>query len=239
MPRLEISKVHDAYTKPGECPLCVLEDAAETVYLKSFAHSRVMEPNVRVQTNMKGFCPAHYRKLYDGENKLGLSLVVHTHLQHVAAEVGGALDALTRAAEARNPKDRTNAAVAPLAPLRDSCFICALLHEDMDRYVETILYLWNKDPGFPEVIRSSSGFCVPHFITVVEAGSSSLPAESLRHLLPELAALMTKSLERLERELGAFSQLHQAGNTSMGTDAERSSLGRVIQKLAGSLFGAR
>ena len=92
MAKLEISKVHDAYAARGECPLCTLLDSAEEIYLRSFQHSRVMEPNVRVQTNETGFCPDHYRKLYAVENKLGLSLVLHTHLQE---KLPGLLESLS------------------------------------------------------------------------------------------------------------------------------------------------
>jgi Family of unknown function (DUF6062) len=236
MRKLEISKVHDAYAGGGECPLCSLEDAAETTYLRSFQHSRVMEPNVRVQTNTKGFCPAHYRKLYDGENKLGLGLVVHTRLQHVTALVSASLDAMAKAADGRRPKQQLAAAAAPIAALRGSCFICDLLSVDMQRYSFTVLYLWSRDAEFNTVYRASNGFCVPHFMAAFDEASRSLHADRLRAWLGDTIPLMKGSLERLERELLAFTQLHQAGNTSPGTDAEKTALGRTLQKLAGERF---
>jgi hypothetical protein len=237
MPKLEISKVHDAYAAPGECPLCVLEEDAERTYLRSFSHSRVMEPDVRVQTNAQGFCPAHFRKLYEGENKLGLSLVVSTRLQHLRPEIGAALDAVLRSADGRHAKERVAASAARLSLLRDSCFICGLLRSDAERYVLTILYLWTRDPGFLAVFRSSRGFCLPHFCTVLAEASTSMKPDRFRRWLAEAVPLMKASLEGLESELYAFSQLHQAGNVSLGTDVERSALGRTLQKLAGGLFG--
>jgi hypothetical protein len=47
---------------------------------------------------------------------------------------------------------------------------------------------------------------------------------------------MTDSLERLEQELEAFTQLHHDANRSLGTDAERTALARTLQKLAGGRF---
>ena len=234
MPKLEISKVHDAYSDPGECPLCLLERDAERTYLTSFQHSRVMEPNVRVQTNRQGFCPSHFRKLYDGENKLGLGLVVHTHLRELAGEVGSLLDDLVKSG-----KDRTSAVTAALREQRDSCFICGLLRKDTERYILTILYLWNKDPEFLTVFRASRGFCIPHCAGALEQASKSMRADRLRRWLAEVVPLMKGSLGSLERDLHAFTQLHQAGNVSPGTDLERSALGRTLQKIAGGLFGGR
>lgn len=236
MRKLEISKVHDAYARPGECPLCILEADAETTYLRSFQNSRVMEPNVRVQTNRTGFCPAHYRKLYEGENKLGLALVVHTRLQHVIALVDTSLDAMARAADGRRPKQQLASAAVPIAALRSSCFICGLLSADMQRYAFTVLYLWSRDTGFNAAYRESNGFCVPHFMAAFDEALDSLRPDRLRAWLGDTIPLMKGSLERLEGELLAFTQLHQAGNVSPGTEAEKTALGRTLQKLAGGRF---
>jgi hypothetical protein len=239
MPKLEISKVHDAYKGAEECPLCVLEEDAETTYLRSFQHSRVMEPNVRVQTNRQGFCAAHLRGLYEGENKLGLSLVLQTRLRHVLPEIGAALDAVLKAAEGRGAKDRVPAAAAPLSALGSSCFICGLLRADRDRYILTILYLWSRDPDFPPIFRASRGFCIPHFAAVIEEAARSMRPDRVRRWLAEAVPLMKGRFAALESELHAFSQLHQAGNDSPGTAAEKSALRRTLQKLAGGSFGSR
>jgi hypothetical protein len=236
VPKLEISKVHDAYENPGECPLCRLEQDAERTYLKSFQHSRVMEPNVRVQTNRQGFCASHFRKLYDGENKLGLSLVVHTHLQQARSEIVAELDMLLKSAGGRGGKDRAAATAAALSRRRDTCFICGLLREDMRRYVLTILYLWSKDTEFAPVFRASRGFCIPHFAQVLQEGSTTMRADRFARWLAEAVPLMKESLQGLEGDLHSFTQLHQAGSTGMGTDGEKSALRRTLQKLAGESF---
>jgi hypothetical protein len=67
--------------------------------------------------------------------------------------------------------------------------------------------------------------------------SRSMKADRLRRWLGEVIPLMKESLESLEGQLRAFTQLHQAGNASPGTDLERSALSRTLQKIAGGLFG--
>jgi len=233
MPKLEISKVHDAYAGSGECPLCTLREGAEETYLRSFQHSRVMEPRVRVKTNETGFCPDHYRKLYARENKLGLGLVVHTHLQKKLPELRAAFETM-RSAGRRGRK--IDDAAASLARLHDSCFICELLHGDLDRYAFTILFLWSKDAEFLPIFRSSRGFCLDHFLSMLARGREMLRPDRLERWLGDVASLMTDSLERLERELYAFTQLHHDANRSLGTDEERTALARTLQKLAGGRF---
>jgi hypothetical protein len=236
MPKLEISKVHDAYAGDGECPLCALHEAAEATYLHSFQHSRVMEPNVRVQTNAVGFCPDHYGKLYRGENKLGLGLVVHTHLQEKLPEIKAALERIAAPKAGRKARGIAADAAGRLSALRDRCFICDMLRMDNDRYVFTILYLWSKDSEFPARFRASRGFCIGHFLDALLAAPKLLRADRAERWTAEAVGLMTGSLERLERELYSFTQLYRNENTSLGSEAERTALGRTLQKLAGGRF---
>jgi len=233
MPKLEISKVHDAYAGGGECPLCTLREGAEETYLRSFQHSRVMEPGVRVKTNESGFCPDHYRKLYGRENKLGLGLVVHTHLQKKLPELSAAFKAI-RAAGRKGRK--FDDAAASLSRLQDRCFICDLLEMDEDRYAFTILYLWSKDADFMPIFRSSNGFCLRHFLSILAKARAMLRADRLERWLEDVVSLMTESLEHLERDLEAFTQLHHDAHKGLGTEQERTALARTLQKLAGGRF---
>ena len=237
MPKLEISKVHDAYREAGECPLCFLAESVEETYLRSFQHSRVMEPNVRVKTNDTGFCPIHYRKLYEGENKLGVGLMVHTHLQEKLPLIQSALESMrTGAAAGRKGVGRLDQAAASLASLHDRCFICDLLRSDMDRYAFTILYLWKKDAEFLPTFRSSRGFCLPHFLVVLGTAREMLRPDRLERWLDDCIPLMTASLQVLAEDLLSFTRLHHDANRSLGTESERTALARALQKLAGGRF---
>jgi hypothetical protein len=186
-----------------------------------------------VKTNVVGFCPDHYRKLYARENKLGLGLVVHTHLQQQLPELRAAFEAIRAAARKGRRMDE---AASSLARLRDRCFICDLLRGDLDRYAFTILFLWSKDAEFMPRFRSSRGFCLDHFLSILAKGREMLRVDRLERWLGDVVPLMMDSLERLERELGAFTQLHHDANRSLGTDEERTALGRTLQKLAGGRF---
>ena len=235
MPKLEISKVHDAYAQGAECPLCTLMEGAERTYLLSFQHSRVMEPNVRVKTNAIGFCPDHIGKLYKGENKLGLGLVMLTHLQEKTPQLAAALDGAGEAARTggRERARRIQQIIGSLESMRDSCFICGLLSQDLTRYAWTILYLWRKDPQFPGQLRASRGFCLSHFCTVLAAACDILRGDRLALWLADAVPVMKRSLDGLEKDLLAFTQLHQAGSRDLGTDQVRSALARALQMLAG------
>ena len=239
MATLEISKVHDAYRDGGECPLCLLRASAERALLSSLQHSRAMQPDVRVRTNAEGFCAEHLRRLYAGENKLGLALTAHTRLQHVLPEAAAALQDALSAAGGRDARRAAERAATLLGAAAAGCYVCGLLRQDEARYVFTILYLWGKDPEFPEVYRGSRGFCIPHFGAMTAAAARTLRPDRLRGWLADSVVLLRRGLESLEKDLHAFTQLHQAANREPGTDGERTALVRTLQKLVGGEFTAR
>ncbi len=236
MAKLEISKVHDVYGNGGECPLCDLYEAAESSYLNSFTHSRIMEPSVRVQTNDRGFCPAHLGMLYRGENKLGLGLMLHTHLQKRLPEIEEVLDAIAAGPRSRRDRERAETAAASLSGMLSTCYLCDLLATDMKRYRFTILYLWQKDPEFRPRFRASRGFCIRHFLEMLDEAERSLRIQRLTAWLEEAVPLMKGGFRALEKDLYAFTQLHHDAHRGLGTEEERTALSRVLQKLAGGSF---
>lgn len=233
MPKLEISRVHDAYAQGGECPLCTLVDGAERRYLDSFLGGRVMASEARVRTNEKGFCPEHTMRLYRGHNPLGLAVMTQTHLQHQAAALRAALVA------ARTPNRRRDgsAALADLiADLRDQCQICSMLATDLEHWASTIVYLWRHDPEFPPRLRASRGFCLVHLRAVVLAARNSLGPADRGRFLADATTRAESGLARLEAELADFIGLFQHTEPGVGTEKQRSALARTLQFLTGRLM---
>ncbi len=77
---LETIPVWDAYHAQSECPLCLLLRKAEQDFVRFYVGHSVMVPEMRVQVNDTGFCPAHFPMLLEGGNRLGLALITHTHV---------------------------------------------------------------------------------------------------------------------------------------------------------------
>jgi hypothetical protein len=233
MPKLEISRVHDAYAQGGECPLCDLVDGAERRYLESFLGGRVMASEARVLTNEKGFCPEHALRLYRGHNPLGLAVMTHTHLRHQAAALRAALAA---AREHDRRKTGLTALAARIADLRDRCQVCDMLAADLERWAFTIVYLWKHDPEFPPRLRASRGFCLDHLRAVILAAGDALGSADLERFLAVVTVLAEAGLDRLEAGLLDFTQLFQHSTPGVGTEEQRTALARALQFLAGRLM---
>ena len=66
----------DAMKLDGECLLCALERKTELGEAERYLGASVMEPDVRVQVNDKGFCRHHQAMLFVGDNRLGHALML-------------------------------------------------------------------------------------------------------------------------------------------------------------------
>lgn len=252
MPKLEISKIHDAYAAGGECPLCTVMNEANQRYVSSFRGMRVMAPEVRVQTNKTGFCPQHYEELYRGEGKLGLSLMVHTHIHYALPWLRKQLTQATslkdttpehqwkrwirRLLRAGTDSSALNTLASSLTQFLNRCYICDLLSGDLDRYTFTVLYLWQHDPEFLPTLRNSKGFCLSHFAALLEQARRTLSTSRQSQWLQVIVPLMIENLERLEREVYAFTQMYHHTDTHQPTEAEQSALKRTLQKMCGRLM---
>ncbi|HOK42309.1 MAG TPA: DUF6062 family protein, partial [Thermoclostridium caenicola] len=87
--RIYTIPITEAFEQDTECPLCVCEKKLEQDALEYALGPSLMEPDSRMETNRMGFCAHHFTKLYNSQkNRLGLGLIIETHLAEQAAVIG-------------------------------------------------------------------------------------------------------------------------------------------------------
>lgn len=64
----------------------------------------MMEPDIRQRTNAEGFCATHYHMMFERKNRLGLALILESHLEEVRKGQAGSLLSTLRAPGARRRK---------------------------------------------------------------------------------------------------------------------------------------
>ena len=111
--------------------MCLIRAQCEASY-ENFLGASVMEPAVRVEVNEKGFCREHLKMLYDAGNRLGLALMADTHLQECIRRLKEKPPTARRSFRGRTKPDT----------LAGDCILCARLDNTMERYLETLLYMW-------------------------------------------------------------------------------------------------
>ena len=78
---IDTAPVWESYRQDCECPLCLLQAKVEASNVDYFLGESVMEPSQRIEVNKKGFCPGHFKMMYDAGNRLGLALMTHTYMK--------------------------------------------------------------------------------------------------------------------------------------------------------------
>ena len=79
--------VNEAFEQSDNCPFCLLYKKLEDNELDLILGASMMEPDIRIQTNNLGFCDVHYEKMYNLKNRLGLALMLESHLDVVLDKV--------------------------------------------------------------------------------------------------------------------------------------------------------
>lgn len=206
--------VWDAAKIDGECLLCALQRRVELQQIEYSLGASVMEPDVRIQVNKKGFCQHHQRMLFKGDNRLGHALMLESHLTETRGKLNKAFNDIRKAAsgnssfldrlsgKAPSPAKAMEAAVQELDALCSTCIVCDAIEDNMNRYLHTF-------STSTRMIRNSASIC---------AEQGGLPP-------PRGAAAQTRAAGAAKPRIIRFFRPHlQSGNRSIRPHSGRREL---------------
>ncbi|HIT68550.1 MAG TPA: hypothetical protein IAC36_01435 [Candidatus Aphodomonas merdavium] len=219
---LDTIPVWDAFRTESECPLCDLKQNAEATYAQNFLGGSVMESDVRLEVNQKGFCARHFAQMLSLNNRLGLALITHTHMQQATGK-----------RQAPAPRAGLFSRRSVPAQEAESCILCDRLNATMDRYLYTVLHLFGTDESFRETFSASKGFCMPHARALANMAAQTLPQKKAQAFSDALDALQKANLERVEQELFWFTQKFDFRNADKPWGNSKDAPERAILKLRG------
>lgn len=204
--QLHTIPVNDAFDLGGECPICNMIDELETKAIDFTMGPSYMEDDVRGETSKTGFCQKHMGQLYKNQNRLGLSLIIKSHMDRVIKEV----EKLSKN-NARIPtpslfkKQVDNSGVAAyMKHLNESCYICDKVNRTFDRYIATVFYLYRQEEMFRKKFRECQGFCNQHYGLLYKQAPKNLSGEQLKDFCKELNSLYLDNMKRVREDLEWF-----------------------------------
>ncbi|MBE6572922.1 MAG: hypothetical protein E7652_00845 [Ruminococcaceae bacterium] len=149
------------------CPFCALEQRFEKDQLEIILGASMMEPDIRIKTNEQGFCHKHYEKMFHMKNRLGMALMLESHLNELREEIGSA--GISELFSGKGTK-----AVGRIEKLEHSCYICERVEYNMQRMFENAAGLWAEDKTFDKKISAQPYFCLEHYRRFIEAGQKNI-----------------------------------------------------------------
>lgn len=149
------------------CPFCALYERFEYDQLDIILGGAMMEPDIRIKTNKQGFCHKHYEKMFTMKNRLGMALMLESHLNELREDMKGGLSEVF--------SGKGSKAVGRIEKLEDSCYICERVEYTMERIFENAALLWEENPKeFGAKIEAQPYFCLQHYRRFVEAGQKNI-----------------------------------------------------------------
>lgn len=227
--------VNDGFEADGECPFCAMRGKLERDVLDYVLGPSYMEQDVRDVTNEKGFCTEHYKMMYDAQNRLGLALMVSTHMAAIENKMTELVKGARQGGRKKSffaKKTEENELSEEVKRLNSSCFVCERINASMDRYFDTFFYLWKKEPEFREKVKNSKGFCITDFERLVSMAAKKLSGDAYDGFLEEIEKIQSENFERVRQELLWFINKFDCKFKDEPWGTSRDSLHRAIIKVA-------
>ena len=183
-----------AADKSCGCPFCALYNKLENDELDLILGASMMEPDVRIKTNKKGFCRTHYDMMFVRKNRLGMALTLESHLDELKKELrdgglGGGMG---------------NKPIKRIGELEQSCYVCDRIDFNFEHMVETAVLLWSTDENFPAKLKAQPYFCLPHYKKFLQYGQSRLQKKKLQEFAKQAEEIEEKYLEELKEDVSWF-----------------------------------
>lgn len=230
--------VNESFDSGDECPFCQLERAVEqrTIRYTLGPGASYMEPEVRLATDREGFCGTHFKKMYDFGNSLGSALIMQTYFVSLFEEMSREMDNFQmpgkRSLFSKKNTSEESSLVTWARQKQGSCFICNKIAYNMERYYSTFFML-TKDAEFRAKVENSKGFCMRHFLGLMELAKDNVPNDQIQWFYPTVFRLMRENMARVKGDLDWFIEKFDYRNASADWKNSRDAVSRTMQKLQG------
>jgi hypothetical protein len=231
--------VVDAFKEDCECPFCLMKKSLEDASIEFVLGPSYMEVDVREQTNKLGFCKEHVNKLYSNKNRLGLALMLHSHLNEVKSQVENIIstDEIKSKKKLFSNKQADDKKIYTyISEKKSSCYICDKINMTFERYIDTFFYLIKKDKSFVDLVQSCSGFCLEHFALIYNEAPKKLNGSSLESFYNIISPIQIDNINRILEELDWFIKKSDYRFANEPWNNSKDALRRTIQKVNGLII---
>ena len=215
--------VSEVFEPRDGCPICRMRDRLEERVVEYITGAAMMEPDVRAETNRQGFCITHYRQLLGQRNRLGVALMLESHLAETEKRVFAGLPLVGK---------RTSRQARSASRASESCFVCSQVEWGMERMLATVCRLYGSEREFRELFEQQEMLCLPHFSRLAEA-AAGMDKRWQEEFLKAASALSRRQLGALREDVHHFTEMFDYRNHGEEADwgNSRDSIERAITYL--------
>ncbi|HWT73775.1 MAG TPA: DUF6062 family protein [Mobilitalea sp.] len=197
--------VSEAFESDSECPICAMRKKLETDAIDYTMGPSYMEDDIREATSRLGFCEKHLEQLYKNQNRLGLALILKTHMDKVVRDVEKHSGGIRLSSPFLfKKKGESSGVVHYLDELEHNCFVCNKIDGTFERYIATIFHIYHNEESFRKKFQASKGFCTSHYKTLYTGALEYLNGAELNDFIKELNKLYLENMKRVRDDLEWF-----------------------------------
>ncbi len=206
------------------CPFCYLFKKLEDNEIDLIMGASMMEPDIRMVTNKKGFCKTHFVKMFNLKNRLGLGLILESHLAELQDDLktGGFL-----------AKNIASKPVERIERLEHSCYVCDRIEEKISKMFSTAVYLYNTEEDFVEKFKTQKMFCLPHYKRLLETAYRDLDKKQYASLVKDADKIVSGYLSELKDDVSWFCKKFDYRYDNEPWGNSKNSVERAIRFLSG------
>jgi hypothetical protein len=169
----------------------------------------MMEPDVRIRTNKEGFCLTHYRQMLSKRNRLGVALMMQSHLDEVEKRVFNGLPLLGKSGKKT---------VRDAEKTEHSCFVCKEMDTALERLLQNLCVQWEEQAAFRRLWEEQEQLCLPHYSQVCAVAERTLSRDKRTDFEKVCRTLARKTLEGLQHDVEHFCNMFDYRNSGENED---------------------
>ena len=201
--------VTEVFEPRDGCPICRMRNMLEERVVEYITGAAMMEPDVRVETNKLGFCLPHYEMMLKKRNRLGVALMLESHLEEMEKQVFAGLPLVGKSAQ----KQAKSASKAT-----QTCFVCRQVDWAMERMLATVCRLWESERDFRRLFEEQPALCLPHFTQLSEKAQVGMSKKNAPEFIKAASALCRGYFTELRGDVSHFCRMFDYRNS--GEDAD-------------------
>ena len=205
--------IAEVFEEGDGCPICRLRNTLEKRAVEYITGAAMMEPDIRIETNKKGFCLTHYRQVLGQRNRLSVALTMESHLEELEKAVFTGVPLM-----GKNAKKQAKDARQRLS----TCFVCEQLEDAMAKMLATVCRTYDTQKEFRELFERQPCLCLPHFVDLVEA-SAGMSKKEQPYFTKEASRLARNYLTELRGDVHHFCEMYDhrnAGSNDWGNSKD-------------------
>ncbi len=195
MEKIYTIPVNEAFDESGSCPFCRMRKKLEENEIDLVLGASMMEPDIRIQTNEKGFCGTHFKQMYEAQKRLPLALMLESHLDLMKKECATPKISL---------KDKLVTVSDHTESFCKTCYVCERVEFHWGKMFETACLLWEMDIEFRHKMEKQTYFCMPCYTRFLKTAKHFVSKKKLPDFLDAAQSVQMKYLEDLKSDISHF-----------------------------------